>query len=441
MKRIFLLLIIYSGIVSGQTSDTLLTDLNRQLEDDSTNVEVLIQRATHFYELYEFDKALTDITQSKLYVSNDPYVYYLSGLIHNDLSNYLSALDDINKAIELNPSPVFFQARAMTYLSMGKYEEAVRDSYQFKEMEELSMSFFLVQVIANQKMGKLDESIMICQEAIERYSDFSEIYNLLSRSYNLKGNDQAAMEAIEKAIQLAPDIEYYYQTKANLEIKTIINEEVTIESPEKKWRYNDINLENYDGFDKLVKKRKKKYYFESLREKYKRDYTDLTLDECFMLYYGFSSHKRYSPYFGSTDDEITNLRNSLYQGDYKQVIKNAEIILEKDLSQLEAYLLLARAYLYTGNKDKAYENYYKYTVFLESIIATGDGRSFDSPFIVINIHDEYVIMNYLGITSNSQSLNNMGEHTYDVHQYYKDMQDGEMYFLIDKPFSSMGKVF
>ncbi|MBI9033501.1 MAG: DUF4919 domain-containing protein [Bacteroidales bacterium] len=441
MKRVLIFLLFCSSILNAQNMDSVMVSLNQILEKDSSNVEARIQRANLFYENYELEDALKDISVCKKYSNKDPYIYYMSSQIQNDLSVFDSALSDINRAIELEPYPEFFQSRAMIFLSMEEFDLAIKDSYQFKGQADLDMTFYLIQSIANQKMGKLEESIMICKEALEYYPELSEMYHLLAKSYDLKDDDEEAMTAIDQAIRLSPDVEYYYQTKAVFKIKKKINPELTIQKDDEKWFFRDLNLGTYEDLDKMVKKRRKKYYSDKLKDRFINDYESLSLDEYFMLYYGFSSHKRYSPYFSNTNEEIGAIKEFLYQGDYQAVIEKAETILRVDHSQLEVYLMLARAYLYNGNPEKAFENYYKYSAFLESIVATGSGESYESPIIVINISDEYVIMNYLGFPYFEQSLSHHNSHVYDVHKYVKQQKEQEVYFVIDKPFSSLGEIF
>ncbi len=50
---------------------------------------------------------------------------------------------------------------------------------------------------------------------------------------------------------------------------------------------------------------------------------------------------------------------------------------------------------------------------LDSILSSGDGESPDTAFVVINIIEEYAVMDHFEMTFSSQSLTHQGEKTYD----------------------------
>ncbi len=80
---------------------------------------------------------------------------------------------------------------------------------------------------------------------------------------------------------------------------------------------------------------------------------------------------------------------------------------------------------------------------MRAILATGSGQSPDSAYAVINVRDEYVVLNYLGYSSSSQSLiRGKGGRSYDKLEAVsrKDSSDRKVfYFDITRPMLSFGR--
>jgi hypothetical protein len=83
------------------------------------------------------------------------------------------------------------------------------------------------------------------------------------------------------------------------------------------------------------------------------------------------------------------------------------------------------------------------TVFrglVSSIRNSGDGKSPETAWVVINVHEEYVILRILGFTPGEQSLLHNNGHSYDVMKV-KNAKDGTgqtFYFNVDIPFKHYG---
>jgi len=79
------------------------------------------------------------------------------------------------------------------------------------------------------------------------------------------------------------------------------------------------------------------------------------------------------------------------------------------------------------------------TVFrglINSIRNSGDGKSPETAWVVITVHEEYVILRVLGFRPSQQSLLSQNGHSYDVMKV-KNAEDGTeqtFYFNVDIPF-------
>jgi len=107
----------------------------------------------------------------KLFPNDVPRAYYKRAEIYQKLGNYKQALDDFNKAIEINPyHATGYTGRGLLYANLGYYQQSIQD---------------------------FDKAIRI-----NPYD--SELYYNRGLSYKLSGKYQQAIQDFNKAIQLNP---------------------------------------------------------------------------------------------------------------------------------------------------------------------------------------------------------------------------------------------
>ena len=74
-------------------------------------------------------------------ISGDKTVYIARGAVYSDMGNHKLAIDDFNKAIELDPalSEGIFR-RGLSMFHSKRYQEAIEDFNQAKEIESARVS-------------------------------------------------------------------------------------------------------------------------------------------------------------------------------------------------------------------------------------------------------------------------------------------------------------
>ena len=94
--------------------------------------------------------------------------YYKKGLDHGKLEKYQEAIENFNKAIELDPNSVaFYFARGDVYEILKKYEEAINDYDEAIELDPDNSYCYCNRGIAYEKMGEYQEAINDYNKAIE----------------------------------------------------------------------------------------------------------------------------------------------------------------------------------------------------------------------------------------------------------------------------------
>ncbi len=79
---------------------------------------------------------------------------------------------------------------------------------------------------------------------------------------------------------------------------------------------------------------------------------------------------------------------------------------------------------------------------IRSILQSGDGQSPETAFVVINVREEYILMELLGLTMQKQSVLESGGHIYDRLEVV-DSETGEereLYFNVDIPFAAYDRL-
>jgi hypothetical protein len=152
----------------------------------------------------------------------------------------------------------------------------------------------------------------------------------------------------------------------------------------------------------------------------------------------FFETPEYSPLMGMFDNRALNA--ALGQGDYAGAVKTADAILERNFVDLNAHMVASIAHRQTGNEEKARFHRAIAEGLLDSIRATGDGKSPETAFEVISISEEYALFRALGVRAVKQSLVQEKGHSYDaVVVVDQRNQQSTYYFNVDKPFSAYGR--
>ena len=121
--------------------------------------------------------------------------------------------------------------------------------------------------------------------------------------------------------------------------------------------------------------------------------------------------------------------------DYAATLKNAETVLASEYVNLDAHFAAYVANHEMGAADKAEFDKAVFRGLIDSIRGSGDGRSPQTAWVVISVHEEYVLLRVLGFKLSSQGLVQKDGHFYDVMKV-KSAEDGTeetFYFNTDIP--------
>jgi len=153
-----------------------------------------------------------------------------------------------------------------------------------------------------------------------------------------------------------------------------------------------------DSIQKWVKQ--KPAYFKYLQRKFLK--TNLDEDELVLLYYGSAFLPDYNPKKASKEiEKMTELMGNM---DFEAGLKTGEILLKKYPVEARLYMLLGYAAKKTGDEKKSEFYYKKYGDLLRVALYSGNGKDFDSAFVVRSTSDEYLIINQKNLELLSQEV-------------------------------------
>jgi tetratricopeptide (TPR) repeat protein len=360
--------------------------------------------------------------------------------LYEDQGVYDSALYFAKIAIEKDPDNLDAIGQSMFInMVLEQYESCKADARHILSVipEDLSAIYCLAYSLM--ESGDYEESISEIQAGIELAPKLAAFYSLMSRVLTRKGSFVESGMFIGRALDLAPNEAGNYFIKAE---NAILGITPSSDLQEDTWppRFRSIGSSEIHTLNKYASDRKNHYYYKTLTDKFFDDFRSLELDEYFMLYYGQTLSDRYAPY-SINDRNITDSIHSLLSREqYDEAAELGAEWLEKNLSDISIYYRTGLAYLNAGNYTKAEEYLHKYQGFITSLLATGDGTSPESAYIVISTSDEYTLMEYLGFRVSGQLLTEQKGHYFDVLTGIAPSgQEKQVYFNIDKPFGSLSK--
>ena len=149
----------------------------------------------------------------------------------------------------------------------------------------------------------------------------------------------------------------------------------------------------------------------------------------------YAASKDYNPYDGQVADLRKRASALLQKSEYIDALDAAERGLARDRFNLQLLLVKAAALRAMGDTAKADEIRQQWTSLMDSILTSGDGRSFATAFRVITVDEEYSVLQVMRIASAKQSLVEHDGSSFDV-LTVKDPGSGkesDLYFNIDLP--------
>jgi hypothetical protein len=121
----------------------------------------------------------------------------------------------------------------------------------------------------------------------------------------------------------------------------------------------------------------------------------------------------YAPY-AHDEEHVEVLNAALPAGDLDAALEAIQGLLDTCYLDIEAHM--AADYVYTMQHQQAESAYHRAwaTGLIRAILATGDGRGYDTAYIVLSIPEEYTLLRVMGLRPDGQRLEQHAGHWFDV---------------------------
>ncbi|HYW94420.1 MAG TPA: tetratricopeptide repeat protein, partial [Bacteroidales bacterium] len=291
----------------------------RQIEKAvSSYKEALTIKPDYDQAVYGLGNAydISDRTDSALYwfriytgmKPDDPSGYIRMSVIYMDLPGTVdSSVHYAQKALNLEPSnQSAYYTLAMAYMQAEKYNQSVDAAVK-------GLSYDSTNYLLYYPWGL----------SLFFQHNYGLAYQVFSKGvkYETQGTDLVRYRAISLIMKNTPVETYRFNHEGQP-------------------RFQTFTVHNMDKLDQRIRDPLDRYYYPTLREKFRDAPLSMGLDDFFMYYYGFASSDHYSPYSMSSD----SLDHYLGAGRYKQYINRAEIFLSADPTQFPVYNTLSMVY-------------------------------------------------------------------------------------------------
>ena len=134
-----------------------------------------------------------------------------------------------------------------------------------------------------------------------------------------------------------------------------------------------------------------------------------------------------------TDSQKKAMMSALNSKKYDEALKNGDIVLASDYVDMDAHFAEYIAYRELKNEEQAEFHKRILQGLLDSITHSGDGKTEKTAFQVIQVHEEYVLLKFMGLMPSKQSLSEKDGHSYDIMEAVnpKSNEKVTLYFNID----------
>lgn len=157
----------------------------------------------------------------------------------------------------------------------------------------------------------------------------------------------------------------------------------------------------------------------------------------FELRMAYTKTDYYNPYGG--ENVINELSNLFDEGKFKEIIQKVPELFVPHFVNIDFHMIVFSAAKQLNDNNLLSFHGFVANKLIDSILDSGDGKTPESAYVVINTNEEYALIGVLGLKMKAQSLLKIKEKNYDLLEVVDgEGNDTKIYFNIDLPFKWLG---
>lgn len=154
-------------------------------------------------------------------------------------------------------------------------------------------------------------------------------------------------------------------------------------------------------------------------------------NDFFTLRIAYTKTKIYNPYDVKFDNLRKEIKLNIEEQNFEKALEFANRILEKRYIDIRTHLYCSYIYEQQGDSAKSDYHYDIYNGLMNSIYFSGDGKSERNAFIVIEVSEEYDMLNWLKLNFAGQSLIIKDGYRIDKIKVFDENRETELFFNIE----------
>jgi len=191
------------------TNTATATEKAPEVEDDAA---AYIERGDSYKDSDEYMKAIAEYDKA---IELDPQyaqAYYNRGYTYKELGEHQKAIDDFSRAIEIDPQfAKAYNNRGIVYKELDEHQKAIDDYSRAIEIDPQHAKAYYNRGIAYSELGEYQKEIDEYSRAIELDPGFVNAYFNRGIAYSELGKHQKAVADYSRGIELDPgDAQAYY---------------------------------------------------------------------------------------------------------------------------------------------------------------------------------------------------------------------------------------
>ncbi len=205
-----------SSFLRNQVWKNQLTLWDDTVQKSSHKARPYFNRGNAYSDQGDFIQAVSDYNKAIEINPDYPEAYYNRGSIYYTQGNFTQALSDYNRAIEINPDYAeAYNNRGSIFARQGNFTQAIADFNKAIEIMPDYASAYINHGLVYEKQGNFTQALSDYNRAIEVNPDYAEAYDNRGIFYDKQGNFSQALLDFNKAIEISSDYAEAYYNRGN----------------------------------------------------------------------------------------------------------------------------------------------------------------------------------------------------------------------------------